>query len=191
MAKNKKCNSLDPARKFKFKVDLEGKIQFFNSYFTEFTGYSITELILKDFSKLFEEDMPKLSMDVLINEIEKNPKAFFAYKGKTKDGGCYWGLLRSSQRLSNNEIIGYDLEVKLLPQNSVKAFENLYSIIHEIEKNAGKKAGEKYLEGFLEEKNKTFKDFVLEAIEINEKKADKYFEIDEDEKPKKKKKSWF
>ncbi len=191
MAKNKKCIPLDPARKFKFKVDLEGKIQYFNNYFSEFTGYSITELILKDFSKIFHEDMPKQSFDLLLNELDQNHKSYFVYKGKTKSGECYWGFLRSTQRISNNEIIGYDLEVKLLPQDSIKTFENLYTIVHEIEKNAGKKASEKYLEGYLEERQTNLRDFVLKAIGINEKKAEKYFAIDTDDETKKKKKSWF
>jgi PAS domain S-box-containing protein len=191
MANNKTCIPLDLSRKFKFKVDLDGKIQYFNKYFSEFTGYSIAELILKDFSNLFDEDMPKSSFDLLLQELEENPKSYFVYKGKTKNGNCYWGLLRSTQRVSGNELKGYDLEVKLLPQTSVNTFENLYSIVNEIEKNVGTKAGLKYLEGFLEEKNISFKDFVLQANDINEKKADKYFSIDVDDNEKKKKKSWF
>ena len=191
MAKNKKCIPLDLSRKFKIKVDLDGKIQYLNPYFSEFTSYSIADLILKDLSKIFDEDMPKISFDILMNEIEQNPKSYFVFKGKMKDEGCYWGFLRSTQRLANNEIIGYDLEIKLLPQNAIKPFENLYSIVNEIEKNVGKKASEKYIEGFLEEKQMDFKDFVLKTIEINEKKADKYFSIDTDEETKKKKKSWF
>ncbi len=191
MAKNKKCIPLELSRKFKFKVDLDGKIQYFNKYFSEFTGFNIAELILNDFSKLFEEDMPQASFDIFLKEIEQNPKSYFVYKGKTKHGNCYWGLLRSKHRISNNELIGYDLEVKLLPMTSINTFENLFSIVKEIENNVGKKAGQKYLEGYLEEKNLTFKDFVLNANEINEKKADKYFSIDTDENEKKKKKSWF
>ncbi len=192
MSKNKNCISLDPARKFKFKVDLKGRIQYFNPYFTEFTGYKISEKILKDFSVIFENDTPVTAFELLLKEIEANPKSFFVYKGKTKNGDCYWGFLRSTQRISeDNEIIGYDMEVKLLPSNAIDTFENLYTIINEIEKNAGKNAAEKYLEGFLEEKQMSFKDFVLNAVQINEKKADKYFSIDEDNETKKKKKSWF
>ncbi len=191
MSKNKNCISLDPARKFKFKVDLKGRIQYFNPYFTEFTGYKISEKILKDFSSIFEDNTPVTSFELLLNEIKTNPKSYFTYKGKTKSGDCYWGFLKSTQRLSdNNELIGYDMEVKLLPSNATSIFENMYSIISEIEKNAGKNAAKKYLEGYLEDKGMNFKDFVLKSVDIDEKKAEKYFSIDED-KETKKKKSWF
>ncbi len=68
----------------------------------------------------------------------------------------------------------------------------MFSVLSEIENNAGKEAALKYFFGYLEEKNKNFNKFVLDIVEVNEKKALKYFEIDENIiLSKKKRKSWF
>ena len=192
MGQHKDCKQLDPERKFKIRVDNNGKILFVNKYFTEFTGYKIHELILKDFSKLFDSDMPKMALQLLIQEIELQPVTYFIYKGVNNDGSCYWALLRSTQNITaQNELDGYNFEVKLLPQVSIEKIDRIYDIVREIEKNAGLDAAVKYFEGYLEEKNMKFKDFILDATKISEKKAKEYFAIDIDSTEKKKKRSWF
>ncbi len=193
MGKSKNCLQLDPARKFKIRVNPEGKILFVNNYFTEFTGYKVHELILKDFSTLFDQDTPKMAMNNILHMIENQDKSYFFYKGKNKDGECYWGFVKSIQNFDEEGAFkGYKFEVKMLPLVSIHKIDNLMDILREIEKNAGAVAAEKYFEGYVEEKGfDNYKDFILNVVEIDEKKADKYFEIDADEEKQKKKKGWF
>ncbi len=191
MDKSKDCKQLDPQRKLKIRIDHKGRIMFINNYFTEFTGYKVHELILKDFSILFDNDTPKMTLDKLLEIIDLTPTAYFIYKGKTSTGDCYWGILRSTQRISNNEIDGYNLDVKMLPPVSVSKIERLFDIIREIENNAGLEAANKYFEGYLEEKGLSFNDFIFDVTEINDKKAEQYFSIDIDDVKKTKKKGWF
>jgi len=192
MGKSKNCLQLDPARKFKIRVNPDGKILYVNNYFTEFTGYKVHELILKDFSILFDSDLPKMAMDNILHMIEGQDKAYFFYKGKTKDGDCYWGFVRSTQHYNDEgDFKGYRFEVKMLPQVSINKIDNLMDILREIENNAGIDAAKKYFEGYVEEKGLDYNNFILDVVEITQKKADEYFSIDVDEETKKKKKGWF
>ncbi len=191
MGQSKNCIQLEPTRKIKIRVDNQGRVMYVNNYLTEFTGYKVHELILKDFSILFDIDMPKMALDKLIELVENEPKAFFIYKGKTKSGECYWGLLKSTQRIVDNELTGYNFEIKMLPAVSISKIDKLFDIIREIENNAGLDAANKYFEGYLEEKGMSFNDFIFDVTEINEKKADQYFSIDADNEVVKKKKGWF
>ncbi len=83
------------------------------------------------------------------------------------------------------------IEGKLLPSVAVEKIEKMFSVLTEIENNAGKEASLKYFNGYLEEKEMNINEFVLAIADVNEKKAEKYFEIDEDAISKKKKRSWF
>lgn len=192
MKNNKDCLHLDIAKKIKIKVDNSRRILYVNDYFTQISGFKIPEVILKTFDYILDSSMPKMAIDILEKAAGEFEKFYFIFKGKTKDNNCYWGFARVTQRFNQqNDFLGYLLEVKLLPSVAISKIEKLYTILTEIEKNAGKEASFKYLNGYIEEKGLNFKEFILAIVEVDEKKADKYFEIDEDAAPKKKKRSWF
>jgi len=192
MKSSKNCIQLNAAKKMKIKLDTNGKIMYVNNYFTEVTNFKVHELILKEFINLLSEDMPKFAQEYVLDFAQEYPVGYFIIKGNVKGGDCYWGVARISQELNEmNEVKGYLLEIKMLPSTTIDKIDKLYEVLKEIENNAGMKAAEKYFNGYLEEKGYTLNDFVLNVTEINEKQAGKYFEIDEDAKPKKKKKGWF
>ena len=192
MKENKNCIQLNVEKKAKLKVDKDKKILYANDYFLNVTGYAIHEIILNDLDRILHSEMPLSIQQMLFEWEDDSSEKYSVIKGKTKDFDCFWGLLRINKRFNEeDELIGYLLEIKLLPNPAVSKIEKLFEVLREIEKNASVSAAQKYLKGYLEEKNLSFKDFIFNITEINEKKAEKYFSIDEDAKPKKKKKSWF
>lgn len=193
MTQKKNCLQLDVAKKIKVKIDKNFRILYINNYFTEISGFKVSEIILKNFETLLYPSMPKLTTDLFSKSINEYSKFFFIFKGKTKDDGCYWSFIKVTQRFNkNNEFAGYLLEGKLLPAAAVQKVEKIFHTLSEIENNAGKEAALNYYNGYLEEKNMDFNEFILDIVEVNVKKAEKYFEIDEDAiAPKKKKRSWF
>jgi len=191
MGKDKICINLDVTKKMKLKIDKKGLILYANNYFSIVTKYQIHEIILKDMENILHDEMPDIAKQILLDYGKIEPINYFIIKGKTKDNDCYWGFVKMNQDLDEyNEVKSYSLEIKLLPNPAISKIEKLFEILREIEKNAGKKTAQKYLEGYLEEKNLSFKDYIFDVTEINEKKAEKYFEIDEDSLIKKKK-AWF
>jgi hypothetical protein len=191
MGISRECIQLDPGKKMKIKVNTDGNILYVNNYFTELTKLSISEVILKDLSVIFDYDMPKIAGKLIFENIQKN-NVYLIIKGRIKDNTCYWGFVKSTIEYNEyNEVKAYVLEVKMLPTKAISKMDKLYDILKEIENNAGVSAAEKYLKGYIEDKGLTIENFILNVTEVNEKDAEKYFEIDEDAPVKKKKRSWF
>ena len=187
----KNCKQLDPAKKVRIKIDTKGNVLYVNNYFTAVTKLKITDVILKDLGSLFDSDMPKMASNFILDEL-KNDNSYIIFKGRVKGNECYWGFAKSITEYNNfNEVKGYLLEVKMLPSKAISKMERLYDILKEIENNAGLSAAEKYFYGYVEDKGMRMEDFILNIAEVNQKQAEKYFEIDEDAPVKKKKRSWF
>jgi len=193
MKNNKDCLQLDIAKKIKIKIDDKFRILYVNDYFTSISNFKVSEIILKNLDVILDPSMPKITLDLLEKSADEFQKFYAVLKGKTKDNGCYWSFVKISQRFNqNNEFSGFLIEGKLLPAVAIQKIEKLFNILSEIENNAGKEAAFKYFNGFLEEKGVNFNEFILAIAEVDEKKAEKYFEIDEDAiASKKKKRSWF
>ena len=193
MKNDKDCLKLDLAKKIKIKIDDKFRILYVNDYFSSISNFKVSEIILKDLYAILDTSMPKITLDLLEKSADEFPKFYAVLKGKIKDGGCFWSFVRVSQRFNqNNEFSGFLIEGKLLPAVAIQKIEKLFNILSEIENNAGKDAALKYFNGFLEEKGVNFNEFILAIAEVNEKKAEKYFEIDEDAiAPKKKRRGWF
>jgi len=191
MGISRECIQLNLGKKMKIKVNTDGNILYVNNYFTELTKLSISEVILKDLSVIFDYDMPKIAGKLIFENIQKN-NVYLIIKGRIKDNTCYWGFVKSTIEYNEyNEVKAYVLEVKMLPTKAISKMDKLYDILKEIENNAGVSAAEKYLKGYIEDKGLTIENFILNVTEVNEKDAEKYFEIDEDAPVKKKKRSWF
>jgi len=193
MKQNRECQQLDIAKKIKIKIDDKNRILYVNDYFTNITGYKVSDIILKELDTILDASMPKMTINKL-EEIENQfEHSYFIFKGRTKDGDCYWSFSKITQRFNaQNEFEGYLIEGKTAPAAAVQKINKLYTVLKEIEDNAGIDAAVKYFNGFIEEKGMNFNEFILALAQVNEKKAEKYFEIDEDAlAPKKKKRGWF
>jgi hypothetical protein len=187
----KDCTQLDASKKIKIKLDKEGRILYVNNYFTELTKFKVHELILKDFEYLLSSDVPKLAKKIIYKLADQYNEFYFILKGKIVGEDCFWSLVKFMNQYDvEGNLKGYLVEMKMLPIATIEKIDNLYDILREIENNAGLEVAQKYFNGYLEERGFTFKDFIFNIVEIDEKKADKYFAIDIDAKPKKKK-GWF
>ncbi len=192
MKQNKRCIQLDVTRKLKIKLDKENHIVYVNNYFSEVTGFKISDIIMKDFAFIVDPSMPRIHLDTFEELAKTKDSFYFIFKGVNKDGSCYWSFAKISRRYNEaGENVGWLIEGKMLPEPAVAKITKLFEVLKEIENNAGVEAAKKYFEGFLEEKNMDFNEFVLAIAGVTEKKALQYFEIDEDAVVKKKKKGWF
>ena len=185
----KNCIQLDPSRKIKIKLDNEERVLYVNKYFEEVTGFKISEIILQKIEAILLDDMSAVAK-LILNKLSNEDKNYIALIGKSKIYDCYWGLTRINQIVNNDNIItGVLLEIKMLPSIAIEQLTELFFILKEINNNAGPEATVKYFEGYLEDKNLTFEDYILNLLETDEKKLDKYFEIDADEQKHNTKKS--
>ncbi len=193
MKQNRECQQLDIAKKIKIKIDDNNRILYVNDYFTNITGYKVSDIILKELQTILDTSMPKMTVNKLEDIENQFEHSYFIFKGRTKDGDCYWSFAKITQRFNaQNEFEGYLIEGKTAPVAAVQKVSKLYAVLKEIEDNAGIDASVKYFNGFIEEKGLNFNEFILALAQVNEKKAEKYFEIDEDAlAPKKKKRGWF
>jgi hypothetical protein len=189
MKNSKKCFPLDIEKKMKISIDTNGKIIFLNDYFLEFTDYNISELVLKDITEIMDEEMPISIQNKLLELTDQYDEFYFIIKGQTKNNTCYWGFTKVTPRVNQSNVLsGHIIEVKTLPSVAIENTKKLFEILKEIENNAGIEAANKYLEGWLEEKHLDFYNFILKMVQVNEKNANKYFELGNQSK---KKKSWF
>jgi len=101
------------------------------------------------------------------DRIKHNENIMAVVKNLAKDGSYYWVVTEFEAKIDpiTNEIISYTAFRKAAPKKAVEAIEPIYKKLIEIEKEGGMEASEKYLRGFLEEKEITYDDFINQLVE--------------------------
>jgi len=149
------------------KTDPKGVIEYGNDYFVEISGYTEAELIGQPHSIIRHPDMPKVVFKMMWERIKRNENIMAIVKNLAKDGSYYWVVTEFEAKVDpiTNEIISYTAFRKAAPKKAVEAIEPIYKKLLEIEENGGMEASEKYLRGFLEEKNTTYDELINELVE--------------------------
>ena len=157
---------LSPKRYIVSKTDPKGIIEYGNDYFVEISGYSEKELIGQPHSILRHPDMPKVAFKLMWERIKKGQNFIAIVKNLAKDGSYYWVVTDFETKMDpiTNEIISYTAFRKAAPQKAIDAIIPIYKKLLEIEKEGGMEASEKYLRGFLEDKNTTYDKFIDELV---------------------------
>lgn len=144
------------------KTDIKGNILYANNDFIDVSGYDEYELIGKPHNIIRHPDMPKVIFKILWEEIQQGKNIHAIIKNLSKNGRYYWVITDFKIVFdSNKEIVGYfgtrkSVSIDLVNKHIVPLYKNLL----QIEEIGGISASEEYLNGFLEERNKTYTEYV-------------------------------
>ena len=152
---------LDPKRYIVSKTDTTGKIVYGNDYFTEISGYKESELIGQPHSILRHPDMPKAIFYLMWKHLKNGRNIMAVIKNLTKKGDHYWVTTDFDiKRDREGNVRHYIAYRQAAPKHVVKEIESLYKKLLEIEEDLGMKASIEYLEGYLEERNMNYDQFI-------------------------------
>lgn len=165
-AKEIKLNTIKPILS---RTDLNGKIKSCNKYFTEISGYSEEELIGSNHNIIRHEDMPRVIFKLMWSCLKNHEDILAVVKNQSKTGDYYWvtTIFETKKNVFNNNPEAYLALRKAAPVKAIKAMEPLYEELLRVEKKFGLVASEKYLKNFLEEKDKTYDEYVKEVVNFN------------------------
>jgi len=173
------CNQLDVYDRFKIRIDENGRIIFADDNFLRFTGMEIDDIVGEDFSTLLTGEFQNGHyQDILFPVMKDKNKLYFIMSGRTKDGNCYWALVRSTHyRGVDGSGPKFLWELKMLPQSVIPQLKELFDKLVEITNNAGHEYAIKYFMGYMEDKGISFDQIATSMLGTKEKKLDKYFKI--------------
>ena len=147
------------------KTDVKGNIIFVNKNFTEISGYSEAELIGEPHNILRHPDMPRAVFYLVWQNLLAGRTISGVVKNLAKDGRYYWVVADFEAKLnSDGSVNALTAFRRSAPQNVIDTTEELYASLLAIEKKHGMEKSLIYLQGFLEEANLTYDEFIFELI---------------------------
>jgi PAS domain S-box-containing protein len=152
---------LNPKEMLVSKTDQRGVITYGNKKFVEVSGYKENELIGSPHSILRHPDMPKAIFYLMWESIKKGQNIMAVVKNLARNGDHYWVTTDFDiQRDREGKIRNYIAYRQAAPKSVLKEIEPLYQKMLEIEIEHGMDASLKYLEGFLEEKDMSYNQYI-------------------------------
>lgn len=144
------------------KTDTKGTILYANEDFIDVSGYDEFELIGQPHNIIRHPDMPKVIFKFLWDSIKSGNNIHAIIKNMSKTGRYYWVITDFKIIAdSDGEIVGYFGTRKSVPEDIIiKFIEPLYKKLLHIEEASGMSASEEYLNGFLEERKKTYMQYI-------------------------------
>ena len=173
--------SWDKTQVIMSKTNAFGIIEYANEVFVDVSGYEDYELMGQPHNIIRHPDMPKVIFKVLWENL-KNGKNFHAIvKNLSKSGRYYWVITDFEISCDENDVIvNYFARRQAVPQEVVALhIEPLYKKLLQIEAASGVEFSEKYLIGFLEEKKKSYVEYIKELIFEHEKGHTKFVQYEE------------
>lgn len=148
------------------KTDTKGTILYANEAFIDVSGYDEYELIGQPHNVIRHPDMPKVIFKFLWDSIKAKQNIHAIIKNMSKTGRYYWVITDFKIIAdSDGEVAGFFGTRKSVSEEIVTKFiEPLYKKLLHIEEVSGLSASEDYLTGFLEERNKTYMEYVNHLV---------------------------
>ena len=148
------------------KTDKFGSIEYANDAFVEVSGYEDYELIAQPHNIIRHPDMPKVIFKILWEHLKKGENFHAVIKNLSRSGRYYWMITDYEiVKDEDGEIINYIAKRKAMPEEPLrKIIEPLYKKLLQIEIVSGIDGSEKYLKGFLEEKNMDYEKWIKDSI---------------------------
>lgn len=152
----------DKSRVIMSKTDHRGIIEYANEVFVDVCGYEDYELMGQPHSIIRHPDMPKVLFKVLWENLKQGVNFHAVVKNLAKSGRYYWVVTDfESTKNENGEITNYFGRRRAVPQEIItNHIEPLYKKLLQIEKASGVEYSEKYLIGFLEEKKRSYVEYI-------------------------------
>ncbi len=156
----------DKTKSLLLKLDNNGIIEYANQAYLEVSGYESVDILGKSCDVVRHPDMPTTINNWIWHEIEQGIETSVIVKNLSKTGKYFWVII--DYKLHKNADGSIDhITIKHSGLNMSVVFKHvvpLYNQLIYIEKNKGVEASEKYLKGFLEERNRTFDEFTRNLI---------------------------
>ncbi len=148
------------------KTDTKGTILYVNEDFIDVSGYDEFELIGQPHNIIRHPDMPKVIFKLMWDSLKSSNNIHVIIKNMSKTGRYYWVITDFKIVAdSDGEIIGYFGTRKSVPQEIiVKFIDPLYKKLLQLEETSGMIASEEYLIGFLQERKKTYMEYIDHLI---------------------------
>ncbi len=160
---------LDPDRVIMSKTDKYGIFEFANDYFMEISGYEEYELMGKSMFCVQHPDMPEVIFKMMWEKLLSKEDFYVVVKNLAKSGKYYWSITNFTFKINNSDGEIEAIYSKRVAANrkSIEFFSKLYKTLLNIEKKNGIEAAEKFIIGFLEEKQTNFSDLVQSFYKDN------------------------
>ncbi len=150
------------------KTDLKGIITYCNRIFMEFANYKEEELLGQNHNIIRHPDMPSVVFKVLWDEIQAGREVNAYVKNLASDGSYYWVFANITPVFNDkNEIVGYNAvrrapDRKKLEEVIIPLYETLLAEEKKhSRKSDGIAASYELLKQILEEKGKSYEEFIL------------------------------
>lgn len=156
--------SINPAAVLNCKINKKGVIEYVNQQFCEVSGYEEFEIIGESIEILRHPDMPEIFFKVLNERLAKKESMSLIAKFLAKDGRYFWLKTEFDTKVGkNDEVIAHYNRSVAAPSYAVHKINSIYKILTKIEEKTGDtKTSERYLVGFLEERNLTYNEYIEE-----------------------------
>jgi PAS domain S-box-containing protein len=173
--------SWDKTQVIMSKTNAFGIIEYANEVFIDVCGYEDYELMGQPHNIIRHPDMPKVIFKVLWENLKAGKNFHAIVKNLAKSGRYYWVITDFEiAKDENGVIVNYFGRRQAVPQEVVALhIEPLYKKLLQIESASGVEFSEKYLIGFLEEKKRTYVEYIKELILEHEKTQSKSAHHDE------------
>ena len=158
------------------KTNAFGIIEYANEVFVDVSGYEDYELMGQPHNIIRHPDMPKVIFKVLWENLKQGKNFHAIVKNLAKSGRYYWVITDFEiAKDENGVIVNYFGRRQSVPQEVISLhIEPLYKKLQQIEAASGVEFSEKYLIGFLEEKKRTYVEYIKELIYEHEKAQSKF-----------------
>lgn len=175
--------SWDKTQVIMSKTNAFGIIEYANEIFIDVCGYEDYELMGQPHNIVRHPDMPKVIFKVLWENLKAGKNFHAVVKNLAKSGRYYWVITDFEiAKDENGVIVNYFGRRQAVPQEVIALhIEPLYKKLLQIESASGVEFSEKYLIGFLEEKKRSYVEYIKELILDHEKTQSKSFQYEQQE----------
>ena len=151
------------------KTDAKGTIMYANEAFIDVCGYDDFELMGKPHSFIRHPDMPQIVFKMLWEELKNGNDYTAIIKNMSKTGRYYWVVIDFKVIEDSHGQLSYTGEQRSVPSDIiVKTIEPLYNKLSQIEKMRDVSSAENYITGYLEERSKTYVEYIQTLINTGE-----------------------
>ncbi len=156
---------LEPDVTLVCKLSKDGKIKYINKSYTDITGFTEKDLIGESHEIIQHPKMPNAVLNKAWEAIKNNEHIYLISKNVTKNGEFFWTIADIHPKLSEGRSTAIYIRRKYLPHNIKEEFEKLYEVLYGIENSGGgKEIAEKYLKGWLEDRNTNYNNYIIKLF---------------------------
>ncbi len=157
--------SLEPDITLVCKLSKDGIIKFINKHYSDITGFSETDLVGQSHEIIQHPKMPKIILDRAWDAIRNNKQIYLISKNVTKNGEYFWTIADINSKIAEGKPTAIFIRRKFLPYELKEEFSKLYEILYGIESSGGGNAvAAKYLSGWLEDRGKSYQNYIISAF---------------------------